>query len=118
MSPEQIIEHVKLAVLDGPSQRAFACNFMPHPDADAAERIAVTYGRTMVGRQIRNTYGLWEKGNPYVDLDAAPNAEGIVDDPKFPDNLSGKIVEAVCEYFHGVHPGVTHCDRLIFDEEG
>lgn len=47
------------------------------------------------GMRLRNRFGLWRADNPHVKLEAEPNAQGIVDHPKFPDNLSGDILEAI-----------------------
>ncbi len=46
-----------------------------------------------LGMSIRNNYGLWETGNPHVTLDAPPNAEGVLDHPDHPDQMSFRIME-------------------------
>lgn len=47
------------------------------------------------GMSIRNYYGLWDKKNPYTLINPPPNAEGIIDHPLHPDNLSGRIIDRV-----------------------
>jgi hypothetical protein len=48
-----------------------------------------------IGTNIRNRFGLWDKDNPYVKVDAAPNAAGVIDDPMFPDQVSHEILKKV-----------------------
>jgi hypothetical protein len=48
-----------------------------------------------VGMMMRNYYGLWHKENPFVYLNPPPNADGIIDHPMFPDNISGRIISCV-----------------------
>ena len=50
-------------------------------------------------RWIRNAYGLWSKKNSNVILNPLPNAEGIIDHPSFPDNLSGRIFDRLVTYY-------------------
>jgi hypothetical protein len=48
------------------------------------------------GRWVRNRFGLWRPDNPHTQLDPPPSdLTGLVDHPRFPDNLSGAIMEAV-----------------------
>lgn len=55
----------------------------------AEDMIAFHHG---VGTNIRNHYGLWKPDNPYTKIDAVPNSAGIIDDAKFPDQVSHEIL--------------------------
>lgn len=52
-------------------------------------------------RGIRNYYGLWHADNPYVVVEDAQIDEdgimedGVITDPRHPDNLSGRVVDRV-----------------------
>lgn len=46
-----------------------------------------------LGMWIRNFYGLWREDNPYSRINAAPNAQGVIDDELFPDQISQRIIE-------------------------
>ncbi|RUW56373.1 hypothetical protein [Mesorhizobium sp. M8A.F.Ca.ET.021.01.1.1] len=48
-----------------------------------------------IGTSIRNEFGLWDPANPYTKHDAAPNAQGVIDDPLFPDQVSHEILKKV-----------------------
>ncbi|MBS3648887.1 hypothetical protein KEU06_09735 [Pseudaminobacter sp. 19-2017] len=50
-----------------------------------------------VGMFIRNRYRFWDADNPHTNASAAPNEKGIIDDPKFPDQVSHAILESVWE---------------------
>lgn len=53
-----------------------------------------------VGRLIRNTFGLWNPDNPYTDIEAPPNMDGVIDSPLHPDAVSHEILKMV---WHKVH---------------
>lgn len=50
-----------------------------------------------VGMTVRNWYGLWKDECPHT-ITNGPDLEitdGIITDPRFPDNLSGRIIDRV-----------------------
>lgn len=52
------------------------------------------YQRGAFSRFIRNSYGMWHVDNPHVAVnDPVNNFEGVITDPRFPDNLSATIVD-------------------------
>lgn len=53
------------------------------------------------GMHIRNNYRLWDTDNPHTKADAGPNDEGIIDDPLFPDQVSGRILQLLWDAVHG-----------------
>lgn len=50
-----------------------------------------------VGMQVRNYYGLWHQDCPHTLCDGPDLqiVDGIVTDSRFPDNMSGRIVDRV-----------------------
>jgi hypothetical protein len=50
-----------------------------------------------ISREIRNYYGLWDPENPYTKIDDCLIEDGVITDPLFPDNLSGRVVDRVKE---------------------
>lgn len=46
-------------------------------------------------RGIRNFYGLWHADNPHTGGDDFEITDGIITDPRHPDNFSGRIVDRV-----------------------
>lgn len=54
------------------------------------------------GRWVRNWYGLWREGNPLTMLDYRPQVEAGVDgNPKHPDAVSARLIEALYERLRG-----------------
>lgn len=49
----------------------------------------------ILGRMIRNDFGLWEKKNPHTVAEHTTLKYEVSTDPRHPDNLSGYIVKAV-----------------------
>lgn len=50
------------------------------------------------GMSIRNFYGLWHADNPHTAFgleDDVQIEDGIVTDPRHPDNMSGRIIDRV-----------------------
>lgn len=50
------------------------------------------------GMSIRNFYGLWHASNPHTAFGTDEDLEttdGIVTDPRHPDNVSGRIIDRV-----------------------
>jgi hypothetical protein len=50
------------------------------------------------GMSIRNFYGLWHADNPHTAFGTDDDVEitdGIVTDPRHPDNISGRIIDRV-----------------------
>lgn len=50
------------------------------------------------GMSIRNFYGLWHADNPHTTFGTDDDVEitdGIVTDPRHPDNISGRIIDRV-----------------------
>jgi hypothetical protein len=45
------------------------------------------------GRGIRNFYGLWHADNPHTGVGEYEVTDGIVTDPRHPDNFSQRVVE-------------------------
>lgn len=52
---------------------------------------------TFVGMQVRNYYGLWHKECPHTkaDGDDLIIEDGIIIDPRHPDNFSGRAIDRV-----------------------
>jgi hypothetical protein len=46
-------------------------------------------------RGIRNFYGLWHANNPHTGGDEFEITDGVVTDPRHPDNFSGRVIERV-----------------------
>jgi hypothetical protein len=76
-----------------------------------------------VGMQVRNYYGLWHPECPYTKTsgDDLEVKDGIITDPRFPDNLSARIIERVRKVFADeakqskeLHIADSHPDRLGF----
>lgn len=118
MSPDEIFNNLTVTIIDGPTQRAFASGFTPHPEADLNERMAVTYGRSMIGMQIRNSFGMWHRANPQFHIDPEPSDQGVVDDPLFPDNACGAIIERVSAHFKAIYPDCEYADRMEMNIDG
>jgi hypothetical protein len=66
---------------------------------DPEEMIQFHHG---VGTGIRNTYGLWERDNPYTVINPEPNEEGVIDDPRFPDQVSHDVLVRLWHHVHGI----------------
>lgn len=72
-------------------------------DRVAVERLVASRGlmymhsNTLMGRWLRNTYGFWEEANPLTEIRDShlEKVDGIISDPRHPDNLSGKLVEEI-----------------------
>lgn len=47
------------------------------------------------GMTIRNHYKLWDANNPHTKIDNLEITNGIITDPKHPDNVSGRIIHRV-----------------------
>jgi hypothetical protein len=50
------------------------------------------------GMSIRNFYGLWHASNPHTAFGSDEDVQvedGIVTDPRHPDNISGRIIDRV-----------------------
>lgn len=50
------------------------------------------------GMSIRNFYGLWHASNPHTAFgleDDVQIEDGIITDPRYPDNMSGRIIDRV-----------------------
>lgn len=65
------------------------------------------FEQSQFGRWIRNSYGLWDPANPYtgpnpVLKDGYTRTNGIIDDPRFPDNYSGFVMEMLVEKIRGI----------------
>lgn len=60
-----------------------------------------------VGTSVRNRFGLWDPDNPHVVLNPPPNAEGIIDHPNFPDQMSHRILVAVWDRLHADSPNLS-----------
>lgn len=90
------------------------------PMHEGAPPASENAGRLMfMHMSIRNHYGLWRNDNPYVILNPEPTAEGIIDHPQFPDNLSGRIVDrirsALGQNPHDRNPGSAGQNREAID---
>jgi len=56
---------------------------------------------------IRNFYGLWHASNPHTAFgldDDVEITDGIVTDPRHPDNFSGRVIRLVMEELKRLHP--------------
>ena len=49
------------------------------------------------GMAIRNKYKLWHEDNPHTVVDSIPNAQGILDHPLHPGQLSMTIMRDLWE---------------------
>lgn len=52
---------------------------------------------TFISMTVRNWYGLWRDECPHT-ITSGPGLEitdGVITDPRFPDNLSGRIIDRV-----------------------
>jgi hypothetical protein len=47
------------------------------------------------GMSIRNFYGLWHADNPHTEAEFVEVTDGIITDPRHPDNMSGRIIDRV-----------------------
>jgi hypothetical protein len=47
----------------------------------------------ITGRDIRNEFYMWRPDNPHSVVDAEPNAQGVIDHPKFPDQRSHEVLK-------------------------
>lgn len=80
------------------------------PEAKKALELGLNLGnfeRFQLGMWIRNTYGLNRPDNPHIAFDPEPNAEGIIDHPRHPDNLSGWIIERFIKLLNTPPPEFT-----------
>lgn len=93
LSPDQMADHIYSKLLDDSARREWG---------HIVEKDLAMLHMT-VGRSIRNMFGLWEEENPYTELNAAPNAEGIIDDPAHPDAVSWKVMELLAARCRTVH---------------
>jgi hypothetical protein len=64
------------------------------PDPDAPEHAGCLH---WVGMQVRNYYGLWHDDCPITKAkgDDLEITDGIITDPRHPDNLSGRVIDRV-----------------------
>ena len=44
---------------------------------------------------IRNFYGLWHADNPHTEAEDVEVTDGIITDPRHPDNFSGRVIDRV-----------------------
>ncbi len=49
----------------------------------------------LLGRLIRNEYGLWESQNPYTKIVDCETTDGIITDPLHPDAVSSRVTTEV-----------------------
>jgi hypothetical protein len=101
MNADQIFEHFISDKVEKSSEtkEMLATDFEPPKEASREEDMSYLFGKQQFGRWLRNSYGLWAKDNPYTVLNPKPNSQGIIDDPLFPDNYSGVIVNRITEYY-------------------
>lgn len=73
---------------------SFGPDYSPIP---AEEGRDIRGALLFVGRDIRNWYGLWHPDCPITVLggDELEITDDIITDPRFPDNLSGRIMDRV-----------------------
>lgn len=105
MSSDQIVADLLSRKFDEESANLILSGFDPMTGTDKTERMYIAFARDNFGRQIRNSYGLWNEMNPHVVQNPEPNERGIVDHPLFPDNLSGAIMDRFIEQFKTKHSG-------------
>lgn len=55
-------------------------------------------------RGIRNFYGLWHADNPHTEAEDVEITDGIITDPRHPDNFSGRIVDRVKAELKRLYP--------------
>ncbi|MBP1296995.1 MULTISPECIES: hypothetical protein [Bradyrhizobium] len=58
-------------------------------------------------RGIRNFYGLWHADNPHTEAQDVVVEDGIITDPRHPDNFSGRVVERVKTELAKLYPQVV-----------
>lgn len=99
MTEDQILADLPKRITDPADLALIRNNFEADPSEPSAimcEEIGINLGgyvASSLGRWMRNSYGMWHPENPHIVLNPAPNAEGIIDHPRFPDNLSGEIIK-------------------------
>ena len=84
MSPEQIAYDVFGNLLD--------YQLLEIRDLDRADMVGY---HSSMGMHIRNNYLLWDITNPYTVINPEPNEKGIIDHPKYPDQVSMQILYMV-----------------------
>jgi hypothetical protein len=47
------------------------------------------------GMSIRNFYGMWHADNPHTEAEFVEVTDGIVTDPRHPDNFSARVIDRV-----------------------
>jgi hypothetical protein len=53
---------------------------------------------------IRNFYGMWHADNPHTEVEDLETTDGIVTDPRHPDNFSGRVIRRVKEELKRLYP--------------
>lgn len=98
MSEGEIVDDIIANRTEKQMRRIIGYNFDPPLTAEEREAFLKTrfnayhFMRSEFGRWIRNSYGLWDKANPYTVPDPEPNADGVLDHPRHPDNITGRII--------------------------
>lgn len=99
MSEGEIVDDIIANRTETKMRRIIGYNFDPPLSEDEKDAVrktgfnAYAYLRVEFGRWIRNSYGLWDKANPYTVPDPEPNADGVIDHPRHPDNITGRIID-------------------------
>ena len=107
MSEPQMVNYMISLLQDEKSMMIIASNFYFDPyQTEESKQMSLhtvlnmrAYYKTTFGRQIRNTFGLWHRQNPYVFLDAEPNEENIIDHPLHPDQVSARVIAELVNYY-------------------
>ena len=55
-------------------------------------------------RGIRNYYGLWHANNPHIEAEDVEITDGVITDPRHPDNFSGRVVDRVKAELKRLYP--------------
>jgi len=57
-----------------------------------------------VGMGMRNYYGLWHLSCPHTETVKCEITDGIITDPRHPDNLSGRVLKRIKETLAREYP--------------
>jgi len=103
LSEDEIVNDLLKRILEQPNGRKIwldpaSWRLPMSVDGRMAEDTPAHAGSLLfVGMSIRNYYGLWEPTNPYTRTSgpALQIKNGIITDPLFPDNLSGRVIDRV-----------------------
>jgi hypothetical protein len=65
--------------------------FSPEPKDDPEHAGCLMFA----SMSIRNFYGMWHADNPHTEAEFVEVTDGVVTDPRHPDNFSGRVFDRV-----------------------